>query len=202
MPDDTRPGAGRARLRPALLVLTLLAAGHSPAWAHRLKVFAAADGAVIRGRAYTSAGTPLCDVPLQVCGPDGRHLGEVTTDGAGEFAFTATVRCAHTFILETADGHAARFTVSAAELPAELPAPAATATAAPPPAPHAPTETVAPATGLAEEIRLLRQQVAAHRAAIDAYEERRRVQDLIGGVGYLLGIAGLFFFLKARQTAP
>ena len=45
---------------------------------------------------------------------------------------------------------------------------------------------------VADAVRPLREQ-------LDAYEDTIRLRDLLGGVGYIAGVAGLVYFMKARR---
>lgn len=105
----------------ALLAGTLLAAPR-PALAHSLKVWVrVAEGATVKGRAYFPGGDRARGIEVQVFGPGERRLGNATTDGQGEFAYTATARCDHTFIVETGDGHRDEKTIPADRFPVTLP---------------------------------------------------------------------------------
>jgi nickel transport protein len=44
-------------------------------------------------------------------------------------------------------------------------------------------------------------RIAPLAAQIDALESTLRIQDVIGGVGYIAGIFGLIAFLKSRRRA-
>jgi len=62
-----------------------------------------------------------------------------------------------------------------------------------------------PATGaspneLAAEIRALNQQIAALRSDLEKWKTALRLQDVLGGVGYILGIlGGVSYFLAGRR---
>ena len=188
-------------LLPALIALLLLDVG--TAVAHRLNVFAYAEGATIVGSAYFSGGAPA-GADVTVYDPGGTVLGRTTTDAEGAFTFDATVRTDHHITVETADGHAATFVVTAAELPASLPpgadgpAPEAAAddgaspqTAGPPAQVAVAGMTIDNAALEAMILRTVQQQVRPLRQQLAAYGEEIRLRDIIGGIGYILGIFGL-----------
>ena len=158
----------------------------APAQAHKLKIFATASEKTISGYAYLGRGARPQHVTVEVLGPAGETLGETRTDDTGEFTFQATVRCDHTFIVDTGDGHRASYTVRADELPANLPAGADTNT---------PTDETRRllAEAVAEAVNPLRRQ-------LDAHEERLRLRDILGGIGYIVGVMGLLYYLKARRA--
>jgi len=196
----------RARhlLGPLALAVAILHGGE--AQAHKIKLFAAADGAVIRGYAYVPGGGRLRSGTIEVWVSDQEKVATLAVDEKGEFQYTATQRCDHRFVLALEDGHAATFTVAAAELPASLPAQAGGEALSRDPLDQplladAPAEAPPSAAdaSFGEEIGRLRQQVTALREELDAFQERRSLQDLIGGAGYLLGVAGIAFYLLGRQ---
>ena len=198
-----RPSRAAHRLAAGAVLALALSGGWASA--HKLKVFATAEGAAIRGYVYFPGGGRAKGVKVVAQDPSGARLGETTTDGKGEFALQATVRCDHTLVAETLDGHKATFVVEAADLPEDLPplaggAPAETKET---PAPAAPSVEHANARELkklveeavARELRPLREQ-------LEGYEARVRVHEVIGGIGYIVGVCGVVFYLLARRKAP
>ena len=194
-------------LRVAALFVGLLGCGSASA--HKLKLFATVEGAAIRGYAYFPGGGRAKDVAVRVLGPGDAKLGETRTDGKGDFAFEATVRCDHRLVAETADGHRAEFLVEAAELPDTVPPPPTADRPGAEPAKPSTRGAERPVPGTAAppgpELRSLVEQAVSRqmrplREQLEAYEERRRLQDVLGGIGYIVGIAGIvFYFLGARR---
>ena len=186
--------------------------------AHKLVLFASAEGRKITGWAYFAGGGKLKDITIKVLGPGGEHLGQTTTDAEGSFEFVAEKRCDHTFVLETDAGHRAEYTVKAEELPADLPSPT------PDPqksgggqderaqnsrepreldgeAAAKSAETVsdtklreAVESAVARQMRPLRRELQACRKTV-------RFHDIVGGIGYIVGIAGILFYLKSRRRS-
>lgn len=192
----------RASVSLRTVVLACIVFWAAPVHAHKLNVFAAAKGNVISGHVYESGGERVSDALVSITGPHGVDLGKVRTDKNGEFSFTARYRCDHTFIVSTTDGHGARFTVKAGELPATLPMPPAGkhghshARSKPhdhgdEPHGHGSTSDVQEAVSRA--IRPLREQ-------IDELQHKIFWHDVLGGIGYILGLMGItFYFLGARK---
>lgn len=178
-------------MKRLLLVLLLLA---SPAQAHKLKLFVASEGAQILGDVYFSGGGKAQGVGGEVRGPDGALVGKITTGTDGSFRFTAASRMDHVITVDGGDGHSVTATVAAADLPTSLPAGAAAAVAvasqAPPPA-----EMDAVEAAVARQIRPLRQQ-------LDAYEDKLRLHDILGGIGTIFGVFGVLAWLSARRKCP
>lgn len=186
-------------------VAAMLLGRQEVACAHKLKIFATAEGKTISGYAYLSGGDRPRHVTIHVQGPKGEKLGEVTTNEKGEFTYEAKCKCDHVLVLEMADGHGARFTVRASELPDDLPAPSG-APAAPKPAVEKAPVNEKPAVSLSgreiEDVveKAVSKQIRPLREQIEGYEERVRWHDVLGGIGYIIGIAGIvFYFLGIRK---
>lgn len=192
--------------RPLLVALVVWLAASAPALAHKIRLFAAAEGAVVSGYGYFNGGDRAQDVSVTV-EADGKVVFSGRTADDGTFRFAAVARADHVIKLDSGDGHAASFTLRAAELPESLPRsgpstddaiparPAAAAETPPPPMPSTPdgaqlTEMVERA--VARQIRPLREQ-------LDAYEQTTRWRDAVGGIGFIVGLAGLAYGMAARK---
>ncbi len=203
-------GANRVHAVGSLLVLTLFFFCPAPAFAHKLYVFAPSiTGATIHGRAYFPGDVPAQKIDVIVRDPAGGELGRTTTDDEGNFTFTAGKRVDHYLVAETPDGHSGQYIVRAAalpdSLPADVPAGSGGSQVASPATDHAsrpaaagkedePTVVRDQLTELGKQVDLLRQQV------YDS-EERLRLRDILGGIGFIFGLAGLALYMKARQRA-
>jgi nickel transport protein len=192
-----------ARLTLAL-ALTLAAA--TPAHAHKLKVFATADGAAIEGRVYFVGGAAAPGVAVAIEVPPGTSIAAMATDGDGRFRFQASSRTDHLIVADTGDGHAARFTIAATELPVSLSAPAAVA--GPPSSrgfsgradAHIADPEVPPASVLVDMLAdAVSSQVRPLREQLNDYEDQVRLRDIIGGIGYIFGLAGTVLWLRAAR---
>jgi nickel transport protein len=145
-------------------------------------------------------------VAVRVTGPDGKPLGETRTDQAGEFSFEAKWRCDHHLTADSGDGHVASFVVRAAELPSDLPACPGAGAPAPAVHPFAVTQPADATAVGADEAKLremieaaVAQRVGALQRQVQAYEDRVRFSDVVGGIGYVVGFAGLAFFWLGRR---
>ncbi|WP_035690648.1 hypothetical protein [Azospirillum halopraeferens] len=181
-------------LRAAALAVAMLTAA-TPALAHKMKLFATAEGATVAGYAYFSPGGRARDVPVTAVDGDGVTVFRGRTDAEGAFRFPAERRSDLTIVVSGADGHEARFTLRAAELPGTLPG-GPSAAAAPPPAaaPSGPPPDLAALieASVARQVRPLREQ-------LDAYEAAVGMRDVAGGLGYIIGLAGLAYGLSMRR---
>lgn len=165
----------------AFLAILLLA---TPAQAHKLKVFATVDGAEIAGSAYFVGGEKAAGVPGRILGADGSLVAGFATGPDGGFRHRVAMRMDHVVVVESEDGHAAQFTIPAAEFPPALPEGKAAAAA--------PIDSAALEAAIARQIRPLREQ-------LDAYESKVRLHDLMGGIGTIFGLFGCWAWLQSRR---
>ena len=167
-------------LAAAFLLAGLTAAG--PAWAHKMKVFAVIEGDAIVGSAYFSPGGRVQDAEA-VLSVGGEEVARTWTGADGGFRFALTRPGPYRIAVDGGDGHAAFFTVTDGAPPA---APASLST------PPAAVGEAALEQAIARQIRPLREQ-------IDAYEEKIRLHDILGGLGVIAGLAGVAFGLSERR---
>lgn len=191
-----RPGAGLLR---GVLALLLAALPLQEALAHKLKVFATAEGRAIEGYVYFPGGGRGRNLQVLFLGPDGARLGETATDADGRFRYEAASAVDHRVVVDSGDGHRGEFLVRAAELGGT---PAARAGAAPATT-TAGDIPAAPADAALEQLvdRAVARHVRPLREQIEAYEEKVRLHDVLGGLGWILGLFGLAAWLHARRGA-
>ena len=167
------------------------------AMAHRLNVFAAYDGTRVSGEAYFTGGTKAEGIAIRALGPDDKFLAEVQTDAGGEFVFPALPPTDLEIVADAGDGHVAKFRLSAAEMGgspamAEASTPSASSVLGP--------ATSAAATTLEQAVdRAVARRIAPLQRQIAEYESKIRLHDILGGIGYLIGIAGIAFWWLARR---
>lgn len=191
------------------LLIVVLVAGVAapPALAHKVILSAYAAGDVIEGELGFSNGDMAVDTVVQVFDPDGNTLGETRTDADGFFVFTPTRAVPHVFKADLGAGHVAAVTLAVDDLPASVTRGAgavseASLTAAPGAIPS--DGTVLPVAALPPDLRemiaeAVRNEMRPLRQEIIAYKEKNDLQTVLGGIGYILGLFGLAFFLLARR---
>lgn len=187
--------------RSILLALVVWLAASAPALAHKVRLFAAADGAEVSGYGYFSGGDRAQDVSV-TAEAGGRVVFSGLTAADGTFRFTAAVRADHLIKLDAGDGHAASFTLRAAELPESLPETAPSAALETAPAPPVAKAETAPSdqATLAETVeRAVARQIRPLREQLDAYEQTTRWRDAVGGIGFIVGLAGLAYGMASRK---
>jgi nickel transport protein len=191
------------------MLLTLLAVLLPfAAQAHGLSVFARADGVVIEGLVYYQGMAPARAAHVTVFDPEGVPLTETVTDDQGRFAFQAARRVDHRIVADLNDGHRAEFSVPAAQLSAALPETS--------PERPLPPKSLSSGAGAGVEAAAVAAQaepaaldamvdaaVARHvgplREQIAAYEDKIRWHDVLGGIGYIVGLSGLACYFLARR---
>lgn len=203
--------AGTLRVAALVLLSTL----GSPALAHKLQVFAFAEGASIGGSAYFAGGGAASGARIEVLDGEGNTLAELAPDGEGRFIYAAQAPVDHLFRAITGDGHQAEWRVPAAELAAGFGSEGSitekaerpnrsdvsvivetdtSSTSAPPVTTLNPELESAIERAVARQVRPLREQLVAA-------EDRIRFQDILGGIGYIMGLTGLAFWWTSRRRS-
>ena len=178
------------------LALTLAA---SPASAHRLKLFAHAAGDTITGYGFYIGGGRPQGAEIAVTDDSGKDLAHLKTGEDGGYSYAPPAPGRYTLTINGGDGHFANVTVAyqseAAEPAAASPA-AAEATAAAAPAAALTPETVK----LIEQSvdKAVARQITPLLEAYDAADGKVRFNDILGGIGWIIGLAGLYLWFRGR----
>lgn len=183
-----------------VLAIAVLLATAGPASAHRLKVFASAIGTSIEGEAYFVGSGPAAGVDVTLRDASKTLLQSGKTGPDGHFALPASGTGDITVTVDAEDGHIAHFTIAGSELdPVAAVPPAVTAAPASDAKPAA--ASVAPTVPIADIEIAVARKIAPLAAQIDALESSLRIRDIVGGIGYIVGVFGLLAFLKSRRPA-
>ncbi len=199
-------------------LIILLAVGMQSALAHKIRLFASVEGAFITGMVYLSDSKRVKHQRVVARTAEGRVLGETTTDEQGEFRLPVTTVVDHYLSVDLGDGHRAEFVIRATELPPQT-TPSrelvpSSDTAAATPAAQTNPEPIPSINGhevvsvnvspqelsriindaLSTQLRPLRQQ-------LDQYEDKIRWHDVLGGLGYIFGLAGVAYYLVSRRSS-
>lgn len=191
----------------AILSLALALAGGiaAPAWAHKVVAGAYASGNHIEGEVGFSDGSVAKNALVEVLGEDGTRLGEVRTGEDGTFVFTPSQRVVHIFHADLGGGHVGSVRLEVADLPAWLAGAPARGTptfaseaqaGTPDVAAAALALTEAQRTELAEAVH---NEIRPLRHEIIAMKEKNDLQSILGGIGYIIGLFGIGFYLVGRQ---
>lgn len=204
-------GSGLSRIGQAagsLPALTLFLLWPASAYAHKLYVYPdSIEGATVHGRAYFPGDVPAQHSEVIVRDASGREFGRTKTDEKGKFTFTASERVDLYLVAETPDGHVGTYTIHASELPDSLPASGPTAGSGSGVVSQATGHAGVPAAVAGEDSELavrdrlteLSTQIQLLRRQVSESEERLRFRDILGGIGFIFGLAGLALYMKARR---
>jgi nickel transport protein len=172
-----------------------------PLSAHKLKVFAAAEGEKIVGRAYFVGGAGARGAVIHILADDGGEVARLEPDREGHFDYRVERPMNYRVVADSLDGHQASWSLRAEEfsgaVPAEADAVAANEAPVPEPAPTTPAELSQTQTARLEQA--LARQIRPLREALQAHEERVRLRDILGGIGYIIGVAGLALWWSSRR---
>lgn len=184
------------------LALILIAVFASPVYAHKVHIFAYVDGDLIKTESRFNGGRPArnCKVAVHsLTGQDVVVSGE--SDQQGLFAFPLPSPAADLEIVITCgDGHRGSWRLEAKEYSFADVNPAPHVYSSPVQLSLAPDNTDNAllrkiiAEEMDEKLAPLRRDLA--RIA----EKKTSLQDILGGIGYLLGLAGLAAYMKFKKT--
>lgn len=187
-------------MRRAIMSLAMMLLA-SPVFAHNLILEAYPFGDEIAGEAFFSDGVMVGKTVVEIFGPDGEKIGEATTDDHGSFTFTPTQRVDHILRVDAGAGHVAEVRIPAGGLPGGVSDAAASAGQNTGPVPvadtaSAPAIDAAPASRIGEAVR---DQIRPMRQELAVYAARSSYPVILGGIGYIVGLAGLAYLLMALR---
>ncbi|MHC4887574.1 MAG: carboxypeptidase-like regulatory domain-containing protein [Planctomycetota bacterium] len=179
--------------RSILFCIGVLLVGLSPAMAHRISLFASVHGNEIHGYAFGADGNRIQGATVHIL-PAGGKEERVSTGESGRFVYRALRPVDHHLRLALKDGHETRFLVRGNEFGSgAMEQVRGRDTEAP---------VLLQGTSLQEEVRQLRVSVNRLREEQRLLAEEKDFRDLIGGVGYLVGLAGIVAYLVSRRRRP
>jgi nickel transport protein len=225
-----KPGRSRAQAFGVFLLLGALAGTAPLALAHKLQIFAFADGLRIAGSVYFAGGGVARGVQVEVLDEEGARLAVLNPAEDGTFVYLAERPVDHRFVALSPDGHRAQWRVDADEigpwgLESQGPSSEARGTASiesPPIAQSAPAASLGEPMKTGEGGRLgsaipisasdsslhpdlemaiaraVARQIQPLREELIAAEDRVRLRDILGGVGYILGLTGVALWWQCR----
>ncbi len=198
-----------------LLVLLVLGAFSTPARAHRVLVFAFAEGDTIHTESKFIPDTPVRQGKVMVLdAKTGKELLTGKTDDQGKFSFKIPAQAAAEkmdlrVITEAAMGHRGEWLLKAANYLGGGQTAAALAPAAAAPVPAASATPAAPVTKAANVDQpaleaalnkaLERQLAPINEKLTELTIHRTSLPDILGGIGYILGFFGLWAYMQSKR---
>lgn len=184
----------------------LLIAADERALAHKVNVFAYAEGDSIHTESYFNDGRKCVNSTVTALDASGEQWVEGTTDDEGLFAFRlpelpALRRGDLKIVLVASMGHRAEYSLPANEVWGGEAAPDGQQATAQLPTASAASDPVS-AESAQHLDQLLVQRLSPLTEAIrrlEKQQERASLQDVIGGIGYIAGLLGLYYYFRSRS---
>ena len=207
------PGSAYRLAGVGLILCLVMLLAPTRVESHKVSLFATGDGDSVRAEAYFADGSPCENAVVSALDAAGEELASAETDSLGQVTFARLEREAVRLVVEAGMGHRAEFSLMAEEageastagMAAESPAMAepvrgggegVTSVTEGVQASHANAELV----GLLEaslDRRL--EPVEASVRRLERAHEKAGTKDAIAGVGFIVGLAGLWALLTNRR---
>jgi nickel transport protein len=180
----------------------------STALAHKVNVFAYVEGDTVIAEAYFNDGAKCRDSVIEVFDNEGQKLLEGKTDIEGRFSFPVPARTDLLIRLTASMGHQAEYTIPASDLPGGavdetpvLPDVVESPESAPMEEPDDLRSGSIVATDDFEQVveRVVARQMAPIRRALEEAKDKQRFSDIVGGIGYIIGLMGLVLYFRSKQ---
>jgi nickel transport protein len=172
--------------------------------AHGIHLTASAEGNTIRGRVTYSDGGPVRNCTVTGHDAADEVLAKTATDDDGRYSFEARWRCDYHIEAETSDGHGKEYVLKASLLPSDLPerenSPKDEKRADEHSHAHAADNPDDENPWTIEQIRLVQTKLDALNEKIEANEKSIRLRDVLGGIGYILGVYGLLAMIARHRN--
>jgi len=176
------------------LVVLSLTFACSQAQAHLLKVFAFtlpvdSNSQLVKGKVYFTGGQTVSGTSVTVFNASGIKVKDTTTDTEGKFQVTLA-RENYKIVADTQDGHKATWQIKSAINNTHN---------------NTGTNALTDSNPNIEQIEnIIAAQISAQLTPLTEQivqlQEKRRFQDIIGAIGYIVGLSGLFLWFRQRQT--
>ena len=195
-----------------ICLLSMLLTLPSPALAHKVSVFAWVEGDTVHTQSKFFGGKKLNDARVNVFDAAGNLLLEGRTDAGGEFSFTAPERAEMKIVVSAGMGHQADWTVRATDFAGLTEASSSTEANASQSssqftlAQNSGSQTHTPAfTPDSKEIQIIFEKALDKKLTpvikmlSEAREQRPGMRDILGGIGYIVGLVGLAAYFSSRK---
>ncbi len=183
-----------------LLLVCFLWAGQANA--HNMIFDVYVEGNQIEGEVGYSNGDPAVNIPVTVTDNDGHVLEKLMTDGEGIFVYDVKKKIDLHFEVNAGAGHVAKKSVKAEELGSQSAlANDESISAASEPAPAQKNDHIGVHSAQLEEMisKAVAREVKPLRKQLLQYENAVRFRDILGGLGYILGLTGLGLWISTRR---
>ena len=183
------------------------------ALAHKIRVFAYESGGEIITEAEFSSGRPAKNSNVVVETDKGLQLLSGTTDDKGMFRFAIPEKAKKealkfNIIVDVGEGHRGSWLLEPADYLADPPLTLqqSTTVSSLPQQNHMQTEVNDTASGNCEQLALIVEQIVVKelapikRTLAENMEKKIDLQSILGGLGYIFGLAGIAFYYKGKKN--
>lgn len=199
--------------RPLLhsfIITVFLLSGSQHAFAHKVNMFAYSEGPDVFIEGYFSDGKKALNSVVTVFDTDDTELLQGTTDNDGQFTFPIPKTTDLRIVLNAGMGHQTEYVIRASELTGEdelmiTQQNEITATGETSKEPDSKTISSSHDTVSNTELnqvveRAVGQAIKPLMRSVSEMREERSLSTIVGGIGYIFGILGIVFYLKARKV--
>lgn len=189
-----------------------LSLASSHAYAHKVNMFAYVEGNKVMMEGYFADGNKPMNCDVIVTDPDKNVLIKGLTDREGKFSFDIPKITDLRIVLNAGMGHRAEFVISRDELTGVSPAAesgtegdAGTVESDETAGTDASSDVSSLSSGVSNASEAaIRKAVAEANVplmrAIEELKEGVNFANIVGGIGFIFGIVGILFYVKARKT--
>jgi nickel transport protein len=187
------------------LLLIFMGIISTDASAHKVNVFAYVEGDQIYIQGYFSDGHKAKNSDVTVYGGDGQELMKGQTDEEGVITFPIQGKQSLRIVLNAGQGHQASYLVPVEEitgtgvLPNSEVSPSGVNQSLPPNEVLVKDDSNSFSVSEAMVRKAVAQGVLPLAREISEMKERRGFSDIVGGIGLIVGLLGIFAYVKARQ---
>jgi nickel transport protein len=193
-----------------LIGITTLMLYSGAVYAHKVNMFAYSDGPNVFIEGYFSDGNKAQNSTVTVYAPDGKQLLQGTTDDKGQFSFPIPEKTDLRIVLNAGMGHRTEYVIKASELSAD----SIKSTSQNEDVSNASVENMSQSTSGSSSTsvdtfsndelskiveRAVGQAIKPLMREVSEMKEERGFTSIIGGIGFIFGILGIGFYLKARK---
>jgi nickel transport protein len=185
----------------------------SPALAHRVSIFAWVEGDTVHTQSKFFGGKKINHGRVSVYDASGTLLLEGETDENGEFSFKAPVRAAMKIIVSAGMGHQADWTIKKTDFddgqtdasPGLEPLQPSLGSGTSPDRAGSPAAPQATRTLTSTEIEQIIEKALDKKLTpvikmiSELYEKSPSLSDILGGIGYIIGLVGLAAYINSRK---
>lgn len=189
--------------RPVLSLFLILASlvWTAPALAHKVNVFAYAEGGTIFTESFFVDGTPCRECRITAYDSEENVVAEGITDGEGLYSFAVTGSKDVTIVIEASMGHRNEITMTTAEKGDENVTVRKTEASVA----LSPGDKTSVSAGEIEEVvgRILEEKLKPIRGSIfrlQQYMERPSLGQILGGIGWIVGLTGAYLWGASRRS--